>query len=655
VHNDLSRVVDALPGLVWTALPDGDIDYVNQSWCDYTGIGAEESRGRGWQSAVHTDDLALLLERWPSGVARGLRGDTDARLRRFDGEYRWFVFRASPITDSADQIIGWCGVSSDIEDRRRTEKDLRAIETNFSGWVQSFPGLMVTMSMTGRVEMFSRDVVEYFGKTPQELRDWTMTDAVHPDDIARVVAASADSITTGNAYCIEHRCRRHDGVYRWFQVRALAVRDDHEQITGWFVVLVDIDDVKRAEEHLRQSEAFLLEVQRLSHTGGWRFDVANNTVESSPEIQRAYAPEPGEDISKPPFWFDRIHPEDRPRVQAEFDRCVRENVQYQAGYRIVLPAGNIRYQYATGHPILNGAGELLEFIGASMDMTEYWQATNELERASGALRELQATMSRAAHVATIAELAASIAHEVNQPLSGIITNASTCLRMLAADPPNVEGARETAKRTIRDGNRASDVITRLRTLFGKKEFALEPLDLNEATREVIALSLTEFPSDRLVVQADLADDLPLADGDRVQLQQVILNLIRNAADAMGGVDDRPQRVTIRTSLDEGNCVRLSVQDVGVGLDAENVDKVFVPFYTTKSDGMGIGLSVSRSIIESHRGRLWAAKNDGPGATFSFSIPQSFESPASDTKVSLSNQRPETHSQTAPDVTEGLYG
>src|SRR3954463_14731740 len=226
--------------------------------------------------------------------------------------------------------------------------------------------------------------------------------------------------------------------------------------------------------------------------------------------------------------------------------------------------------------------------------------------------------------------------------------------MLAADPPNIEGARETAKRTIRDGNRASEVITRLRTLFGKKEFALEPLDLNEATREVIALSLTEFPSDRLVVQADLADDLPLADGDRVQLQQVILNLIRNAADAMGGVDDRPQRVTIRTSLDEGNCVRLSVQDVGVGLDAENVDKVFVPFYTTKSDGMGIGLSVSRSIIESHRGRLWAAKNDGPGATFSFSIPQSFESPAGDTKVSLPNQRPETHSQTAPDVTEGLY-
>ena len=241
MHNDLSRVVDALPGLVWTALPDGDIDYVNQSWCDYTGIGAEESRGRGWQSAVHADDLALLLERWPSGVARGLRGETDARLRRFDGEYRWFVFRASPMTDSADQIVGWCGVSSDIEDRRRTEKDLRVIETNFGGWVQSFPGLMVTMSMTGHVQLFSRDVVEYFGKTPHELRDWTMTDAVHPDDIARVVAAFTDSIATGNPYCIEHRCRRHDGAYRWFQVRALAVRDDHDQITGWFVVLVDID------------------------------------------------------------------------------------------------------------------------------------------------------------------------------------------------------------------------------------------------------------------------------------------------------------------------------------------------------------------------------------------------------------------------------
>jgi C4-dicarboxylate-specific signal transduction histidine kinase len=217
-------------------------------------------------------------------------------------------------------------------------------------------------------------------------------------------------------------------------------------------------------------------------------------------------------------------------------------------------------------------------------------------------------------------LTASIAHEVNQPLSGIVTNASTCLRMLAADPPNVEGARETARRTIRDGNRASDVITRLRALFSKKDTTIESLDLNEATREVLALSLSELKRNGATLRSELADDLPRVVGDRVQLQQVIMNLIRNGSDAMKSIDDHPREMIVKTERDEGDHVRLSVQDAGVGLGTQGRDKLFEPFYTTKNGGMGIGLSVSRSIIENHHGRLWAAPNDGPGATFSFSIP-----------------------------------
>jgi signal transduction histidine kinase len=217
-------------------------------------------------------------------------------------------------------------------------------------------------------------------------------------------------------------------------------------------------------------------------------------------------------------------------------------------------------------------------------------------------------------------LTASIAHEINQPLSGIVTNASTCLRMLAADPPNVDGARETARRTIRDGNRASEVITRLRALFSKKEATIESVDLNEATREVIALSLSELQRNRVILRTELASDLPVVKGDRVQLQQVVLNLLRNASDAMSAVDDRPRHMVITTEREEGDRVRLTVQDAGVGLDPQAMDRLFEAFYTTKNDGMGMGLSVSRSIIERHHGRLWAAPNDGPGATFSFSIP-----------------------------------
>lgn len=232
-----------------------------------------------------------------------------------------------------------------------------------------------------------------------------------------------------------------------------------------------------------------------------------------------------------------------------------------------------------------------------------------------------------AEVMSLGVFTASVAHEVNQPLSGIVTNASTCLRMLAADPPNVDGAREAARRAIRDGNRASEVIARLRALFTRKRAITESLDLNEATREVIAGSLSELQKNRVILRLELADDLPFIPGDRVQLQQVILNLLRNASDAMRSVDERPRQLVIRTERDEEGCVRLSLKDAGAGFDPRAASKLFDAFYTTKNDGMGIGLSVSRSIIERHHGRLWATLNDGPGATFSFSIPVECESEA----------------------------
>jgi PAS domain S-box-containing protein len=620
MNNELGPIVDVLPGLVWCTRPDGRLEFLNRRWREYTGLDLEQGSDVEWHSAVHPADLPHWLECWRSTAALGQPWELELRLRRFDGAYRWFVCRAAPQTDASEQIIRWCGINSDVDDRRRAEHHLRAVQSNFSGWVESFPGLMVTMNMAGQVELFSKEVLEYFGKTREALSGWAMTDAVHPDDVARVLAAFTESVTTGKPYCIEHRCCRADGVYRWFQVRALAVRDADRQITGWYVVLVDIDDVKHAESATRRSEAFLLEVQRLSHTGGWRYDVATDIVESSPEIQRVYAPQPGENISTSAFWFDRIHPDDRVRVQGKFEQCVRDGTDYQAGYRIVLRDGSIKYQYATGHPILDAAGHLVEFIGASMDMTEHWQATNELHRASDALRELQATMSRAAQIATVGELAASIAHEVNQPLTGIITNASTCLRMLSADPPNVDGARDTARRAIRDGNRAADVITRLRALFSNREFTLESFDLSEATREVIALSVSDLRRNRVVLQSELADDLPPVSGDRVQLQQVILNLLRNASESMTEIHDRLRHLIVRTESDEKDRVRVTVRDAGVGIGPDDMNRIFDPFYTTKSGGMGVGLSVSRSIIESHHGRIWAAPNEGPGATFAFAIP-----------------------------------
>jgi signal transduction histidine kinase len=371
--------------------------------------------------------------------------------------------------------------------------------------------------------------------------------------------------------------------------------------------------VERAQNDtaLKRSEAFLAEAQHLSSTGSFSWRVATDEITWSEELYRIFELEQGVPVTLG-LIGSRVHPEDVSSLY-EMIECARgDGSDLECEHRLQMPDHSVKYVHMIAHGTRDQDGRL-EYIGAVRDVTQR-------RLSEEALGKLRSDLAHVARVTSLGALTASIAHEVNQPLSGIITNANTCLRMLAADPPNVEGARETARRTIRDGNRAADVITRLRALFSKNNATTESVDLNEATREVITLSSSELQRSRVILRPELADDLPPVTGDRVQLQQVILNLVLNASDAMSGVYDRPRRLEIRTERDEGDRVRLTVQDVGVGLEPQGADKLFEAFYTTKSGGMGIGLFVSRSIIESHHGRLWAAPNDGPGATFSFSLP-----------------------------------
>lgn len=244
-----------------------------------------------------------------------------------------------------------------------------------------------------------------------------------------------------------------------------------------------------------------------------------------------------------------------------------------------------------------------------------------LVRTSDELQRLQLELADANRIAILGQLSASIAHELNQPLTGIMANCSTCLRMLTSEPQNLAGAQEAVRRTVRDGERASQVVARLRALFSNKTPSFETVDLNEAVREVIALSIGDIQTSRATLRAELAPDLPPTEADRIQLQQVILNLLRNALDAMISVEDRLREVLIKTELEENGAVRFSVTDAGIGFDPQSTDRLFEPFFSTKQAGMGMGLSVSRSIIENHHGRLWASLNDGAGATFSFSVPR----------------------------------
>jgi signal transduction histidine kinase len=373
----------------------------------------------------------------------------------------------------------------------------------------------------------------------------------------------------------------------------------------------DLGAIAERKEGLRRSEAFLAEAQRLSLTGSFSWRVTTDEITWSEQLYRIFEFDQGVRVTLE-LIGSRVHPEDIPLLDDIIERARGAGADFECEYRLQMPDESVKYLHMVAHGTRDEDGRL-EYIGAVQDVT----ARRLSEQA---LREAQSELEHVARATALSALTASIAHEVNQPLSGIITNAGTCLRMLDANPPNLEGARETARRTIRDGNRAADVIARVRALFTKKEPPIGAVDLNEVTREVIALSLGDLQRNRVVLQPELAKDLPTITGDRVQLQQVILNLLRNASDAMVDVHDRPRQLLIRTEREDGDRARVSVRDAGVGVDPQNVDKLFDAFYTTKTDGMGIGLSISRSIIERHHGHLWAEGNDGPGATFSFSIP-----------------------------------
>ncbi len=377
--------------------------------------------------------------------------------------------------------------------------------------------------------------------------------------------------------------------------------------------ILDLSEQKRAQEELRRSEALLAEAQRLSSTGSFSWRVATDEITWSEQLYRIFELEVGVPVTLE-LIRTRIHPEDVSLIEKMkmVDQARGGGTSFEWRYRLMMPDHSIKYMHAVAHAIHYHEGQL-EYIAAVQDETERRLAEEALDKA-------RSELSRVARVMSLGALTASIAHEVNQPLSGIMTNANTCLRMLTADPPNVDGALETARRTIRDGKRATEVIARLRRLFTKRDDTTESVDLNEATREVIHLSLHELRRNRVSLRQELADDVPLVTGDRVQLQQVILNLLRNASESMNGVEDRTRQLLIKTERQEGDRVRLSVQDAGVGFETDNIDRLFEAFYTTKNDGMGMGLSVSHSIIENHQGRLWASANDGPGATFSFSIP-----------------------------------
>ena len=867
-ERDLRLVLDNVPAMVKTMTPSGAIDFANRRLLDYVGVGLDQLQD--WLQFIHESDRSMMRERLKLSLESGQPYEAQCRLRRADGVYRWFQGSAVPVRAQDGALVRWYYLITDIEDRKRAEDLLRSSERQLRAIVDNIPASIAIHSASGELEFENRSAQEYHGRSSDDVQQSPVI-VVHPDDLPPLIAAQQRALTTGEPLNFELRLRRADGAYRWFHMRSRRSSDDHDGTSRWYTVGTDIHLRKTAEEGLRQSEARLLEVQRLSRTGAWRYDLAAGIVESSPEIQRAYAPEPGEDISHLPFWFDRIHPEDRPRVQAQFERCVREKAEYQAGYRIVLPDGSIRYQYATGHPVTDDAGELVEFIGASMDMTEHWLATTERslaeealresertsrlvvdsipglvalltaggevefvnrqileytgrtlaelkqwgtndtvhpedlpriievftrsiasgnpyeieerlrrsdgvyrwfqnngfplretgghivgwcvlltdiddrkhaedalhkseerwravfensaigvaltdlrgrflatnsafqkilgyteeeigsltflelthedyresnwqlvtellegkrrqfqiekqyrrkdgsliwvsnnvslvpgsksmprflmalsediterKRAEEALRKSQTKFAHVARVASLGEMTASIAHEVNQPLAAVVANGHACLRWLSGSAPNVPKAMEAAERIVKDGKDAGEVVRRVRALFKRTTVEKVHLDLAEVIGEVCRL-LDSYPARKHVsLDVVLDPDLPPVFADRVQLQQLVLNLMVNALEALEPVSGRAKQLSVRAKCAEPSLAVLQISDNGIGLDDPVV--AFEPFVTTKPEGMGLGLAICRSIVAAHEGTLSAERNAGFGMTFTVTLP-----------------------------------
>lgn len=464
---------------------------------------------------------------------------------------------------------------------------------------------------TGEV-VWSQELFSIFGFDPRETRPSyeLILDRVHPEDRPSIERVRTAAIRERRDFDVEYRIVLPGGAIKYVHSigHCLVNQSGDAEYTG---AVMDVTERRRAERELRRSEAFLAKGQRLSRTGSFSWRTAFDEITWSEQLYRIYEFDHVVPVTLE-LLRTRVHPEDVPLLDDMIRRARTGVGDLEYEHRLQMPDLSVKHLHVVAHATRDRDGQL-EYIGAVQDVTQ----RRVSEQALGKVRS---ELAHVARVTSLGALAASIAHEVNQPLSGIITNANTCLRMLAADPANLDGARETARRTIRDGERASDVIARLRALFQRKSMQTETVDLNEATREVIALSSSELQRQRMIVRTELADDLPVVAGDRVQLQQVVLNLLRNASDAMRAVDDRSKQLLIRTEREGVDGVRLSVQDRGIGFDAHAAERLFEAFYTTKNNGMGIGLSVSRSIIENHHGRLWATLNDGPGATFSFSIP-----------------------------------
>jgi PAS domain S-box-containing protein len=538
--------------------------------------------------------------------------------RRKDGTEFPVEISLSPLETEEGTLVS--AAVRDVTERKQAEEALRQSESYLAEAQRlSHTGSGAWRVPEGDALYLSEEWYRIYGFDPKEgLPAWERRlPRMHPEDRAKVGEAKDRAIREKSDYEVNHRILLPDGTVKHTHTVGHPVLNASGDVVQFVCTMMDVTERKRAEEKLRQSEAYLAEAQKLTHTGSWVWAVAERrAVHLSEEWYRVYGFDPNEGIPASNKPVQRMHPDDRARWQQVFDRAISEKSDYEAEYRILLPDGAVRHIHSVGHPVLDASGKLVQFVGSSSDVTERKQAEE-------ALRQAQADLARTNRVTTMGELTASLAHEVNQPIAAAATDANTCLRWLARDQPDLEEARAAASRVVKDAARAAEIMSRIRSLFKKEMSHRELVDVNDIIRGMIELLRSEATRYSISMRTELSKDLPLIMGDRVQLQQVTMNLIINSIDAMKDVDGT-REITITSQRAENEQLQVSVSDTGIGLPSQRADQIFNAFFTTKPHGTGMGLRISRSIVESHGGRLWAAPNSPRGACFAFTLPTKIE-------------------------------
>jgi len=585
------------------------ITYWNRGAEELYGWDADEALGKATHQLLQTSFPEPIEEIFATVASTG-RWEGELVHTKRDGTQVTVASRWSLQRGERGQPRAVLESNTDVTEQKRAEQEIRRAGRKLQATIDTIPAIVASYLPDGRRDFANLTWREFAGTSREDARHIDWPTIVHPDNLGRAQKMWSDCLASGQPFQMELRFLRADGEYRWHLVRRVPLRGEQGEVVKWYSVGFDIEDQKRAEAALRRSEAHSAEAQRLSQTGSFGWRMSDGKTIWSKETYRIL----GYDQAVVPsveLVFARIHPDDLQMVQPQLDRARQGAQNFDFEYRMLMPDGQVKDLHVRAHRVRFDAGPE-EIVGAVMD-------TTEAKRAQQSLQAAQAELAHATRVTTLGEMTASIAHEVNQPLAGIVTNGEAGLRWLTREVPQIEEARHAIERIIRDADRASGVVRRIRALSKKAPPEMTRLDIDDVIDDALMLVQREVLRHRVMLRLELVSGLPAVLGDRVQLQQVIINLVINGIEAMAQVTEQQRQLGIRTQALDGR-VLVAVQDAGTGIDPENANRLFSAFYTTKPNGMGMGLSISRSIVEAHGGRIWATNNEGPGATIQFTLP-----------------------------------